>query len=87
MNRIRPQRAIEDECLRLVREMLVCLDRDSEEGKKIDCLNEWELSFLNDVRKLRTLSTRQSNKVLEIHEKFSEDYSGAPYANRNTEED
>lgn len=84
--RIRPPRRIEDEALKLIREMTETLDRDIEEGKSVDCLNEWELGFLNDVRKLRTLSARQANKVFETYEKFSEDYSGEYHVDRHTED-
>jgi len=85
--RVRPPRALEDEALKLIRQMLECLDDDIEEGKTVDCLNEWEIGFLNSVRPLATLSLGQANKVIEIHEKFSQDYSGEYHVDRCPEED
>lgn len=70
----RAPRAMQDEALQCVNEVVKVLARDKEQGLAIDCINDWEWDFLHDVRNRNTLTVKQVDKVFDIYAKFKADH-------------
>lgn len=71
----RANRKIEDEALKLLRQMIKTIRQDQEDGKEPEWLGVWEIEFLENMDSHTTFTPKQADKIIEIfEERFVKDY-------------